>query len=290
MHGPSAGGGAPPCPLCRKPFTIDELIRLIPPALPVSTADAEASGSGGSGGDDESGAGSGGGDVMAGASGDTKDKGLAAAVVEVSGGGGGGGSTSAAITTTPIPAAAAAIVAVNGAVVRFSAAATPAEFGRLLLPRGEDPAQYRSGSFPALSMDGGYFLAHCHRAAMRRSPKINALVGARSSIRPRSCKPTERRFNRVIRSAPGFVAFREIDPMKSCVHFHCFRSRFQSYWTNYTRCICELSIQFAQDICLQRWLLLNIIRSVLACVNELFASAFQPRSMANTLNECYKQR
>ena len=31
LHG-NNNSGAPPCPLCRKPFTIDELIRLIPPA------------------------------------------------------------------------------------------------------------------------------------------------------------------------------------------------------------------------------------------------------------------
>jgi hypothetical protein len=37
-------------------------------------------------------------------------------------------------------------------------------------------ALHRDGRYPALSMDGGRFLAHLHRAAMRRSPKISALV------------------------------------------------------------------------------------------------------------------
>ena len=32
------GGGAPPCPLCRKPFTIDDLIRLLPPAPAAAAA------------------------------------------------------------------------------------------------------------------------------------------------------------------------------------------------------------------------------------------------------------
>ena len=32
LHGAAASTGAAPCPLCRKPFTIDELIRLLPPS------------------------------------------------------------------------------------------------------------------------------------------------------------------------------------------------------------------------------------------------------------------
>ena len=59
---------------------------------------------------------------------------------------------------------------------RFKAVASPADFSRLPLPRGENPADYRDGRYPALSMDGGRFLAHLHRAAMRRSPKMCALV------------------------------------------------------------------------------------------------------------------
>ena len=59
---------------------------------------------------------------------------------------------------------------------RFSSAPTPASFARLPLPPGEDQGDHRDGRYPALSMDGGRFLAHVRRACARRSPKMAALV------------------------------------------------------------------------------------------------------------------
>ena len=126
LHGAAASTGAAPCPLCRKPFTIDELIRLLPPS------ESEK--------------------------GNDRGKGT--------GGGGGEGDEGGADAGDPDARRAP----------RFKAVASPADFSRLPLPRGENPADYRDGRYPALSMDGGRFLAHLHRAAMRRSPKMCALV------------------------------------------------------------------------------------------------------------------
>ena len=62
--------------------------------------------------------------------------------------------------------------------VRFTPAAMPDDYTRLPLPNGGrpgvsvDPARFRSGTYPALSMDGGLFLAHLHHAAMRRQGLI----------------------------------------------------------------------------------------------------------------------
>ena len=147
---PLHGGGAssaPPCPLCRKPFTIDELIRLIPPAEEEEEEN----------GDEENGE-EGKGTARAGAkerrrrrNGDERNGDREEPTRNDS-------------------------VEVHGAVVRFTPAARPSEFSRLPLPRGENPADYRDGRYPALSMDGGRFLAHLHRAAMRQSPKMSALV------------------------------------------------------------------------------------------------------------------
>ena len=137
LHG-NNNSGAPPCPLCRKPFTIDELIRLIPPAKEDDETAEEKT-----------------------ALADTKRRGEARKGKEKPGGAGRDG---------------AAGRETHGAVVRFTRAAAPAEFARLPLPPGENPGDYRDGRYPALSMDGGRFLAHLHRAAMRRSPKMAALV------------------------------------------------------------------------------------------------------------------
>lgn len=130
LHGAAASTGAAPCPLCRKPFTIDELIRLLPPSK-----------------SDE---------------GDGKGKGMGKGEGEEGGGEAGGPGAAGAAAASRAP--------------RFKAVASPSDFSRLPLPRGENPADYRDGRYPALSMDGGRFLAHLHRAAMRRSPKMCALV------------------------------------------------------------------------------------------------------------------
>ena len=147
---PLHGGGAssaPPCPLCRKPFTIDELIRLIPPAEEEEVNGEE---------EDEEGKGT---EARAGGSKERRRR--------------RNGEERNDAREEP---ARNDSVEVHGAVVRFTPAARPSEFSRLPLPDGENPADYRDGRYPALSMDGGRFLAHLHRAAMRQSPKMSALV------------------------------------------------------------------------------------------------------------------
>ncbi|ACO67442.1 SNF2 super family [Micromonas commoda] len=147
---PLHGGGAssaPPCPLCRKPFTIDELIRLIPPAEEEDVNGEE---------EDEEGKGT---EARAGGSKERRRR--------------RNGEERNDAREEPARNDA---VEVHGAVVRFTPAARPSEFSRLPLPDGENPADYRDGRYPALSMDGGRFLAHLHRASMRQSPKMSALV------------------------------------------------------------------------------------------------------------------
>ncbi len=123
LHG---GGGSPPCPLCRKPFAIEDLIRIVP-----------------------------------------EEEGTRAEE------GGGDEKTEEAGANRPAGGRAGPA---TGAAPRFTPAASLASFARLPLPRGENPADYRDGRYPALSMDGGRFLAHVHRACARRSPKMAALV------------------------------------------------------------------------------------------------------------------
>lgn len=142
LHGPTGAGSsaaAPPCPLCRKPFTLDELIRLLPPAPRLADGDhvSVAPGHGVASGDGDK-------DGRSEAGRESEDAG-----------------------TTK-----------DAARARFTPAAAPADFLHLPLPAAEERSlmSYRDGRYPALSMDGGRFLAHLHRAALRRSPKINALV------------------------------------------------------------------------------------------------------------------
>ena len=140
MHGAAAAAGGAPCPLCRKPFLIEDLIRLTPneeARRPEREDDVAESGKGEERRRD-----------------DVSD----------------GRDATAATTAAP----------------RFSPAPTLASFARLPLPPGEDPGDHRDGRYPALSMDGGRFLAHVHRACMRRSPKIAALV---ADLREAFAKP-----------------------------------------------------------------------------------------------------
>ena len=130
MHGAAAAAGGAPCPLCRKPFQIEDLIRLVP--------NEEA----------------GGGDAARRGDGDDARAEKDARKPREDG---------REETATP-------------EAPRFSSAPTPASFARLPLPPGEDPGDHRDGRYPALSMDGGRFLAHVRRACARRSPKMAALV------------------------------------------------------------------------------------------------------------------
>lgn len=146
LHGAAANAGGAPCPLCRKPFFIEELIRLLP-------NEVDESGEGGSNG---GGTGTSTGVIDPKSKGKSKGKGKGTAVPSTTD----SGSNDSGLTPTP----------------KFSFAATPALFARLPLPPHENPNDHRDGRYPALSMDGGRFLAHVHRACMRQSPKISALV------------------------------------------------------------------------------------------------------------------
>jgi len=127
---PLHGGGAssaPPCPLCRKPFTIDELIRLIPPA------EEEEEEEDGEEEEDEQG------------KGESRRSGAKERRRRRNGEERNGAGEEPARNDAR---------EVHGAVVRFTPAARPSEFSRLPLPRGENPADYRDGRYPALSMGG----------------------------------------------------------------------------------------------------------------------------------------
>ena len=155
MHGAAAAAGGAPCPLCRKPFRIEELIRLLPNEEAFHDAREGEK---------------------------TRPAGEDAEHVDVKG----KGARRARETPethdpndhhdksekTRMPKTRNA----EEETPRFSSAPTPASFARLPLPSGEDPNDHRDGRYPALSMDGGRFLAHVHRACARRSPKIAALV------------------------------------------------------------------------------------------------------------------
>ena len=150
MHGAAAAAGGAPCPLCRKPFQIEELIRLLPNEEARTDAPSEKT-------------------PPAGEDAAVDVKGKRAKRRRETSDDDPGDDPDATTRMTKTR---------NNAeeTPRFSSAPTPASFARLPLPPGEDPGDHRDGRYPALSMDGGRFLAHVHRACMRQSPKIAALV------------------------------------------------------------------------------------------------------------------
>lgn len=150
MHGAAAAAGGAPCPLCRKPFHIEDLIRVMPNEEASRERRSPRGRDAGADGDDDASLSDGG---RSGKGGERKGKGAFKRR---------DGEDETSLDETSPP--------------QFSSAATPASFARLPLPPGEDPGDHRDGRYPALSMDGGRFLAHVHRACMRQSPKIAALV------------------------------------------------------------------------------------------------------------------
>ena len=149
MHGAAAAAGGAPCPLCRKPFHIEDLIRVMPNEEASRERRSSRGHDAGADGDDDASLSGGG---RSGKGGERKGKGAKKDETSLD--------ETSLDETSP----------------KFSSAATPASFARLPLPPGEDPGDHRDGRYPALSMDGGRFLAHVHRACMRQSPKIAALV------------------------------------------------------------------------------------------------------------------
>lgn len=150
MHGAAAAAGGAPCPLCRKPFHIEDLIRVMPNEEASRERRSPRGRDAGADGDDDASLSD---DGRSGKGGERKGKGAFKRR---------DGEDETSLDETSPP--------------QFSSAATPASFARLPLPPGEDPGDHRDGRYPALSMDGGRFLAHVHRACMRQSPKIAALV------------------------------------------------------------------------------------------------------------------
>ena len=152
MHGAAAAAGGAPCPLCRKPFHIEDLIRVMPNEEASRERRSPRGRDASSDGDDDASLSDGG---RSGKGDERKGKGAKRRASSRD-----GEDETSLDETSP----------------KFSSAATPASFARLPLPPGEDPGDHRDGRYPALSMDGGRFLAHVHRACMRQSPKIAALV------------------------------------------------------------------------------------------------------------------
>jgi E3 ubiquitin-protein ligase SHPRH len=168
MHGAAASSGGAPCPLCRKPFFIEELIRLLPNEVEVDDdgdGDDDVSRGKGEGterGSGSTGRGEGEGTVKTKTITGNTSKGKGKALAAPSSGT--DNATDDAVGSSRVPKP------------KFSFAATPADFARLPLPSHENPTDHRDGRYPALSMDGGRFLAHVHRACARQSPKISAVV------------------------------------------------------------------------------------------------------------------